>query len=351
MNDRTGTTDKTTFAQTGARETATFAAGCFRCSEAAFQEEPGVIDAIAWYAGGSEVDPTYEEVSAQKTSHREAVQVVYDPAQVSYLRLLEIMWRSIDPTDPDGQFVDKGFQYTTAIFYHTEQQRQQAEQSLLALEESAVYDKPIVTNILPFTTFYRAEPYHQDFYKHSAERYKRYKDWSGREEYYDQMDDKSDATPTTAFVPFDVTTFQKPDDEQIRKRLTRMQYRVTQRDGTEPPFANKYRNNEAPWIYVDIVSWEPLFSSVDKFDSGTGRPSFTKPITAEAVTTHTDTSLWTSRTEVRSTYADSHLWHVFDDGPAELGWRRYCMNSASLRFIPKETMAQEGYEDRLYLFE
>lgn len=339
---------KTPVPFSGETALATFAAGCFRCSEAAFQEEPGVVDAIVWYAGWTEPAPTYEAVSSHQTSHREAVQVTYDPTAISYQRLLEIFRQSIDPTDPEGQFVDKGFQYTTAVFYHTDEQRQAAQQSLAERDASGMYDKPIVTKILPFTTFYPAEEYHQDFYKHSAERYKRYKKWSWREEYYEEMEEKETQLPASSTASS--AAFTKPTDEELRSKLTPMQYVVTQEWGTETPFNNEYRDTKADGIYVDVVTGEPLFSSLDKYDSGTGRPSFTKPIDPAVVKTTTDTSHWMTRTEIKSASGDSHLGHVFADGPKEAWGQRFCTNSASLRFVPKESMEAEGYGDWLYLF-
>lgn len=165
------------------RAVATFAAGCFWCSEAVFQETAGIDDVASGYAGGQEVDPVYEDVYKNRTGHREAVQFFYDPDVISYAEILDILWQVIDPTDDGGQFVDRGFAYTTAVFYHDDTQKAAVEASITALDASGRFDAPIVTEILPFTTFYRAEEYHQDFYINSPARYIQYEENSGREEY------------------------------------------------------------------------------------------------------------------------------------------------------------------------
>lgn len=298
---------------------ATFAGGCFWCMVQPFAKLPGVKEVVAGYTGGHVERPTYEQVCSGRTGHYEAVQVIYDPSKVTYEKLLDTFWSQIDPTDPSGQFADKGPQYRTAIFYHDEEQKRAAEESKAALDKSGKYDKPVVTQILPATVFYPAEEYHQDYYKKNPEHYKRYKIGSGREAF-------------------------------IRKHtLTPEQYRVTQENATEPPFRNAYWDHKAPGIYVDVVSGEPLFSSLDKFDSGCGWPSFTKPIEEDNVVERRDLSHGMVRTEVRSKSADSHLGHVFDDGPEPTGLR-YCINSAALRFIPVDQLEKEGYGEYLYLF-
>lgn len=337
-------------------ETITLAGGCFWCTEAYFQEHAGVIDAISGYAGGSEQDASYLKVSKGTTKHREAVQITYDPELISTEEILDIYWSHIDPTNDEGQFADKGFQYTTAIFYHDDAQKEVALDSKKRLEQSGLFKNPIATEILSFANFFKAEEYHQDYYKKSSDHYERYKKGSGRAGFVEETWAKDaaikflEAEQTTSMKKSIKTDYNYTDEEiaEMLKNLDPLAYHVVAENGTESPFNNKYWNNKAEGIYVDIVTKKPLFSSTHKYDSGTGWPSFWRTIDDDSVTLHEDNSLSTTRTEVRSDAG--HVGHVFNDGPVEEGGRRFCTNSASLLFVSKEDMKSQGYEKYLYLF-
>jgi peptide methionine sulfoxide reductase msrA/msrB len=354
---------------------ATFAGGCFWCMQPPFEKLPGVLSTTVGYTGGHTKDPSYEEVSAGSTGHAESVQIVYDPRKITYEQLLEVFWHNIDPLTRDAQFCDHGHQYRSAIFVHDDAQRRLAEESKRRLEESKRFDRPIVTEIVAATDFYPAEEYHQRYHEKNPVRYKVYRWNCGRDQRLKAVwGDGAEvgggimmrfavgvalvaalAAPAIVVAEADgakgwnAMTFKKPDDAALRARLTPEQYEVTQKEGTEAPFKNEYWHNERPGIYVDVVSGEPLFSSRDKFGSGTGWPSFTRPLDPKNIQTKVDRRLFGTRTEVRSAHADSHLGHVFDDGPAPTG-QRYCMNSAALRFIPADRLEAEGYGEYAKLF-
>ena len=299
---------------------ATFAGGCFWCMEAGFQEHEGVKEVISGYCGGESKNPTYENIG----DHMESIQVYYDSEEISYYELLNIFWVQIDPTDADGQFADRGDQYKTAIFYHDDEQKKIAELSLKEVQKK--FDEPIVTLIVPYKQFYDAEEYHQDYYLKQSKKYNIYKKFSGREAQIKENEKKL---------------------EDLNDKLTKEQYAVTQQCGTEPAFKNEYWDLKEDGIYVDIVTGEPLFSSLDKFDSGTGWPSFTKALNKSSIYEKEDNEFGMKRTEVRT--ESTHLGHIFDDGPNN--GERYCINSASLKFIPKKKLVEEGYDEYLELFE
>ena len=296
------------------------AGGCFWGIEKYLSLIPGVLETEAGYANGSKPGPAYEDVCTGTTGFAETVRVKYDSEKIGLTEILELFYRVIDPTSVNRQGGDIGEQYRTGIYYEDEADQPIISGSLTLLGESL--DKPVAIELKKLENFYPAEMYHQKYLD---------KNPGG----YCHIDNRHFASAET-YVG-------KSDSESLKARLTDIQYEVTQRDATEPPFQNEYYNNFEPGIYVDIVDGTPLFVSDDKFESGCGWPSFSRPIDDNLLKTLPDNSFGRKRTEVRSAAADSHLGHVFDDGPESLGGLRYCINSASLRFIPKADMQAQGY--------
>ena len=341
----------------GQEEPATMmiAGGCFWCVEADLEKLPGVLNVISGYAGGTTEHPTYKNYEGG--NHREVVGVIYDPNQISYEQIVIYAIKHMDPTDGRGSFGDRGAAYAPAVYYEDEAQKIILQNLIAEIDEQAVYTKPLALKVLPVTTVWPAEDYHQDYYKKNPLRYKLYRTGSGRNAFIKKYwaDDTGPDLPwrneSEVTAPSRWSAFKKPPKAKLKETLTPLQYRVTQKEGTERAFTNDYWDNKALGIYVDIISGEPLFSSTHKFKSGTGWPSFTRPIEYDMVTTHNDFKLLWLRTEVRSRYADSHLGHIFNDAPPELGGIRYCINSAALNFIPLEEMVEAGYGDWLYLFD
>lgn len=313
------------------------AGGCFWGIEAYMKKLPGVRDTDVGYANGNTENPTYEQVCYDNTGHAETVKVVYDPALISTEQLLDGFFKVVDPTSINRQGNDRGSQYRSGIYYVDEADKAIAESAAARQKEN--YKDPVVTEILPLNQFYLAEDYHQDYLDKNPGGYCHINlnatDEFIGEEGLGMSDDLS-----VLIRPED---YPVPDDQVLKEKLTDIQYQVTQNNDTERPYTNEYAATFDKGIYVDVVTGEPLFSSEDKFESGYGWPSFSKPIIPEVVTEHTDTSFNMKRTEVRSRAGDTHLGHVFDDGPKDLGGLRYCINSASIRFIPFDDLETEGY--------
>lgn len=304
------------------------AGGCFWGVEEYFSRLAGVRDAVSGYANGNIENPTYRQVCSGNTGFAETVKVTYDPKIIPLSTILRQYFSIIDPTILNRQGNDIGTQYRTGIFYTDSADLPIIEQVMR--EEAAKFSKPIVVEFEPLKNFYPAEDYHQDYLKKNPFGYCHIS-FDG----IDQVNKELRDNQKKQYI--------KPSDEEIRAKLSKESYEVTQHAATERPFTGKYVNNFEKGIYVDIVTGEPLFVSSDKFESGCGWPSFSKPIDRNSVTEHFDGSYGMSRIEVKSKIGQSHLGHVFNDGPRELGGLRYCINSASLRFIPLNEMDKEGY--------
>ena len=322
------------------------AGGCFWCTEAVFQAVKGVEGAVSGYTGGAADTAIYEQVGKGNTGHAEAVQITYDPAQINLGKILQIFFSvAHDPTQINRQGHDVGTQYRSAVFVKDDAQRDYVAKYIDELTAAKSFDKPIATKIEPLTAFYEAEKYHQNYAEQNP----------------DNSYILSTAAPKVDKLKVAYPDLDKTKEKDVqgaadffadpKSKLTKMQCHVTQEDGTEPAFNNAYWNNHDDGIYVDVISGEPLFSSTDKFDSGSGWPSFTRPIDENYIQEKKDNRYGMSRVEVRSNKADSHLGHVFEDGPKDKGGLRYCINSAAMRFVPKADLEKEGYGKYLALFQ
>jgi len=336
------------------------AGGCFWCVEYDIEYGTGIVDVISGYMGGTGENPTYENYS--QLGHREVVKVIYDTEKATFEDVVWQMMKYADITDGEGSFNDRGGQYAPAIYFLNEAEKISAEKIIKIIDDSKRFTKKVAVKILPTVPFYSAEEYHQNYAEKNPLRYSYYRNASGRdvfsEKYWTKEELATFGTPNEFKVNIIKKTsmqntqqeFIKPTEEALKTILTPLQYKVTQEEGTERAFSNEYWDNEEEGIYVDIVSGEPLFSSTAKYDSGTGWPSFVAPIAKDVVIEKIEKSIFSTRTEVRSKIADSHLGHVFPDGPSDRGGMRYCMNSASMKFIPKSEFAGTKYESYLSLF-
>ena len=317
------------------------AGGCFWGLEAYMQKIDGVEDAVSGYANGKTDNPSYKDLHT--SGHAETVKVVYNPDMVSLEELLEYYLRVVDPVSINKQGNDTGTQYRTGVYYTNNSEKTIIEK-VLANEQNK-YDKPIAIEVLPLQQFFDAEDYHQDYLAKNPGGYCHI-DLSLADKPLSDKDISKSNEPE-----IDASKYPRPSNDELKKKLTDKQYQVAVNSDTERPFSNEYWNNFEKGIYVDITTKEPLFVSTDKFESGCGWPSFSKPINEDVVKYSEDDSFNMNRTEVRSRSGNAHLGHVFDDGPKESGGKRYCINSASLEFIPYEKMDERGYGYLKYLLE
>lgn len=310
------------------KKTIYLAGGCFWGLEKYLSYIQGVLTTEVGYANGKTEYPTYRQVCDEDTGHAETVKVEYDSEQIDLSFILQLFFEVIDPTSLNKQGNDIGTQYRTGIYYTDSNDLIAIQKALEELQEE--YQKPIVVEVLPLLNYYPAEEYHQDYLD---------KNPTG---YCHIGTDEFERAKKARY-----TRFKKKTQEQLQKELTGLEFEVTQNSATEPAFQNEYYDEFREGIYVDKTTGEPLFVSTDKFESGCGWPSFSKPIQKNLIREYSDSTFNMKRTEVRSTLGDAHLGHVFEDGPKETGGLRYCINSAALKFIPKEKMIQEGYQDYL----
>ncbi|WP_036239286.1 bifunctional peptide-methionine (S)-S-oxide reductase MsrA/peptide-methionine (R)-S-oxide reductase MsrB [Marinospirillum insulare] len=317
------------------------AGGCFWGVEGYFERIDGVVDAVSGYANGRTENPSYEDVIYRNTGHAETVKVTYNSDKLSLDDILVYFFRIIDPTSLNKQGNDRGTQYRTGIYTTDPAEQRLVATALARLEEE--YTQPILVENLPLSGFYEAEEYHQDYLLKNPNGYCHVDLNKADIPLPNQLTNQS--TDKNTPKPFDPNNFQKPDTASLKQRLTSEQFHVTQNNGTERAFTHEYDDLFEPGLYVDIVSGEPLFSSKDKYQAGCGWPSFVKPIEENALVEVVDTSYNMRRIEVRSRLADSHLGHVFPDGPKDRGGLRYCINGASLKFIPLAEMQAQGYGD------
>jgi len=309
------------------------AGGCFWGTEHFLRQIDGVKETTVGFANGNTENPTYEDVCKRGTGHAETVRVLYDKTLAPLEFILELYYKTIDPTSLNRQGNDRGIQYRTGIYYTDEADLPVIKKSVEELEKGL--GKPAAIEVAKLINFFPAEEYHQAYLNKNPGGYCHLEPGL--------FELAKNARPAPRFM--------KPDETDLKKLLTPLQFYVTQNAATERPFANEYFDKFEDGIYVDVTTGEPLFVSSDKFESGCGWPSFSKPIGRELLDERTDKTHGMLRTEVRSKKGNAHLGHVFEDGPREKGGLRYCINSASLKFIPKNLMAEEGYGDWLHLFQ
>lgn len=341
------------------------AGGCFWCTEADLEKLPGVVAVVSGYVGGTVPNPTYQTYAHD--GYREAAEVTYDPSKVTFEQVLIYAMKHMDPTDDHGSFHDRGDYYAPAFYYANDTEKKAITDLIADVSKNGPYKQPLAIDVEASSQFYPAEAYHQDYYKGTLTKFKYeyYRNASGRDAYITSVWG-TDTGPTLPWrtvagpsIAIEVITksnptttpmwknYVKPDAATLARELDPVTYKVTQEEGTERSGSSPLDKNYEAGIYVDILSGEPLFLSTDKFDSGTGWPSFVKPVAPTAVTERPDNTFFTKRTEVRSAIADDHLGHVFPDGPADRGGMRYCMNGAALKFIPKAEMEAAGYSEYL----